>query len=108
MKNYVHKANLKKLEIILNLDGYLQTIMKTISLGEYRYFFQGEIDIETLQQTLDKMDKLYLLCESSVDRSCRFNLDQPTIQIIMYNQELKSSKVKFILLARDGNRGISG
>ena len=103
MSKYEHKADLSKIEVCKNLTGFLRSIQLTLKSG-YRYYTSGHISRSRIVDVINKFDRYYDVCESSIDRTRRHKLNQPTVMLKLFFPQSRSENdvFSFILLARPG------
>lgn len=103
MSKYEHKADLSKIEVCKNLTGFLRSIQLTLKSG-YRYYTSGHISCSRIVDVINKFDRYYDVCESSIDRTRRHKLNQPTVMLKLFFPQSRSENdvFSFILLARPG------
>lgn len=103
MNKYITNIDFSKYEIYLSLADYISAIRRLLS-SEYFYYIAGKISIEKIQQFIEKVDPLYQLSETSLDKTRRYKLDQPTVEIRCFNYK-GSPEVFYIIMARYGCNG---
>lgn len=104
MSKYEHKADLSKIEVCKNLTGFLRSIQFALASG-YRYYVTGQIPYNKVISVMNKFDEMYRICESSIDRTRRYKLDQAvvTIKLFFPKDGSKDNDVfHYILLAKSG------
>lgn len=103
MNKYIKNIDFTKYEIYLSIADYISAIRRLLS-SEYFYYIAGKISVEKIQQFIEKIDQLYQLSETSLDKTRRYKLDQPTVELRCFNYK-GSPEVFYIIMARHGCNG---
>lgn len=103
MSKYDHKAKIENVVVVGKLLHFLRQIQYQVQ-HEYKYYVTGSFKPEKIISVINKLDLNYRICETSVDRSRRYKLNQSTVQMIIFFP-LGANEVYFILLARAGCNG---
>lgn len=103
MGKYSHEANLNNVVVVKKLLHFMKLIQASLRY-QYYYYVCGEIKISKVHTVIDKFDEYYNICETSLDRKRRYELNQPTVKFIMFYPD-GANKVYYILLARKGCNG---
>lgn len=103
MNKYDHKAKIENVVVVGKLLHFLRQIQYQAQ-HEYKYYVTGSFKPEKIISVINKLDLNYRICETSVDRSRRYKLNQSTVQMIIFFP-LGANEVYFILLARAGCKG---
>jgi hypothetical protein len=103
MSKYEEKVNLEKFEVYTKLTDYIRSIQRLLS-SEFCYYINGKLAIEKLEGFIEKLDPIYRLSESSLDKNRRFNLDQPTVVLRLFYFQ-NSKDIFYILMAKKGCNG---
>lgn len=102
MSKYNPNCDISKFELYTTLTGYLKSIQRLLDSG-YIYYKTGVVSIEKIQNFINKLDPIYQLSENSVDKTRRFNLNQPTVSIKFFTAG--NNEIFFILMGREGING---
>lgn len=106
MNKYVHVANLDNVVVVRKLLHFMRLIQQSFRY-EYCYYVTGEIKTHKIANVINKFDQYYNVCENSLDRKRRHQLNQATVKLIMFYPD-NSNVVYYILLARCGCNGSKG
>lgn len=103
MNKYIHHANLENILVVGKLLHFMRSIQTQVKY-DYKYYVTGSLSPDKLINFLNKIDQIYFIGESSKDRYRRYQLNQATVQIILFFPP-SATEIYFILLARPGCYG---
>lgn len=103
MSKYDLTIDFNKFEVYTRLTDYIRAIQRLLS-SEYYYYITGHLPIKKVAGFIEKLEPIYQLSESSLDKNRRFELDQCTVVFRCFSFA-GSDELFFILMARPGKNG---
>ena len=102
MSKYHLSIDFTKFEVYTTLTDFIRSIQALLNYNYY-YYVTGTLSVHKLPGFIEKLEPLYQLSETSVDKNRRFELDQPTVVIRMFQPN--PGEIIYIIMARYGNNG---